>query len=252
MGSVNLQSVMCRILNMKSLSYRTIIVSLFLSGIISFGVGYSYFTSTQSIPEPLTIGLRHKNVPKRLDSVKAVSSENIKLTKNLLFDRLLDSNHYIKATTAEKCYRMGLSRDIPAETLAKIVSGIEDDTELSKRWLIANVIAIDFESGFEMFSRELGGLTSPFSRMLLVQLLTIHSKNDNRAKLFIEEKCKSKGAERAIARMVRRMLKTDRSRWFKGFFPPDLIIKEVPEKGKPARIPGQVTQLPLRKKPRQP
>jgi hypothetical protein len=241
---------------MKSLSNQTIILSLSLSVIISFGAGYTYFVSVQNFTDPLIKEMKHKDTPRRLDAVKAVSIENIEATKNSLFDRLLDPNHYIKARAAEKCYRMGLSREIPSETIGENVSNLEDDTELTKRWLIANIIAINYESGFEAFARELSEIKSPFSRMFLVQILTIHGQNDSKARTFIEGKCEKKGAERAIARMVKRMLETDRSKWFKTFFPQELIIKEIPEKGKPGKgKPSQLietTKTPSRKRPRRP
>ena len=215
-------------LYMESVSNRTIIVSLFFSVIISFGAGYTFFVVTRKTDRPVAKVFHHKNPTTRLNAVQSVSSKTVETQKDLLFGRLTDRHHYVKARAAEACYRMGLSKDIPTETLGECLTQLSDDTVLTKRWIIANVIAINYESGFNLFASELKTIKSPYSRMFLAQILALHASNNKKAKTFIAQKCKESGAERAIARMVRRMLKNDRSKWFKSFFPPSLVIKEIP------------------------
>jgi len=213
---------------MKSISNGTIIVSLFLSVIISFGVGYAYFLSGQKIVAPIAKQMTSTNATTRLTAISSISIDNIDTYQNLLFQRLTDPHHYIKARSAEKCYRLGLSKDIPPLILAKCLGNLEEETELTKRWIIANVIAINYESGFEAFARELNTIKSPFGRMFVVQILAIHARDDDNAQAFINNMCKKQGATRAIGKMVRRMLKTDRLQWFKRFFPPSLVIIDPP------------------------
>ena len=220
---------MCKIHHMKALSPITIIVSLLSAMIISFAGGYVVYSQKKQGTDPVTRDFKRAETTTRLKALQSVTPDNLQTYESELLLRFADPHHFVKARAAEKIYRMGLSKKIPPHILQKALENLDSDGELTKRWVIANIIAINYENGFNLFALNLKELTSPYTRMFLTQLLVIHSKGNTAAIDLLNKKITEKGAARAIARRVEQMLNTDREHWFKGFFPKELIIVEAPQ-----------------------
>ena len=199
--------------------------------LLTFLGGYWIATSQMEAQQKLRLELVHKNPQKRVAALKKAQEGILHPPPEMLMKRMTDKHHFVSGSAAETVYRMGLGKKLTGEVVANLMKRLDKETEYTQRWLIANIIAFEYEAGFELAAQHLPKMTSPWSKPFFVRLLVIHGENTAKVKNILANLEKRGEPYKSLVKAVREKLAIPANkRWssFTDFLPPSLQVKKVP------------------------
>ncbi len=199
--------------------------------LVTFGSGYWVAQHELETREKLRGELINRDPRKRVAALKKVAKGEFHPPTPMLMRRMTDEHHFVSGTAAETIYRMGLGKKLTSVVVANLMERLPKEPEFTKRWLIANIVVVDYEAGFELAAQHLPKMNSRWSKPFFVRILTLHAEKDGNAQKVLTEMLQRDERYSDLAKLVQaKLAMPEKRRWRSNtdFLPPTLLVKKVP------------------------
>ena len=199
--------------------------------LLTFAVGYWAATSSMEAQRKLRLELAHKDPSKRVAALKKTFKGKLNPPPQMLMKRMTDKHHFVSGSAAETVYRMGMGKKLTGDVVKNLMKRLPKETEFTQRWLIANIIAFDYEAGFELAAQYLPKMKSRFAEPFFLRILVLHCQETPNFKTILADMEKRDEPYQSLAYKVKEKLALPpKRRWhlMKDFLPPSLLVEKLP------------------------